>query len=145
MARPAGGDVARRRRSDRRVAHRARGAAVSGTPQAAHVAAAAQLACLLEVSAPKPGNVSPFASFRDATYEDFLASAAAIGPALAAAGERPLGATIRAAVDATARWAPRSEEHTSELQSQSNLVCRLLLEKKKRRCDLCVRVGRLIH
>src|SRR5438270_7671017 len=34
----------------------------------------------------------------------------------------------------------RSEEHTSELQSQSNLVCRLLLEKKKakqqtRRCD----------
>src|SRR2546430_8282558 len=32
----------------------------------------------------------------------------------------------------------RSEEHTSELQSQSNLVCRLLLEKKKnnRRCAL---------
>src|SRR2546427_8693003 len=29
------------------------------------------------------------------------------------------------------RWPPRSEEHTSELQSQSNLVCRLLLEKKK--------------
>src|SRR2546430_10615143 len=28
------------------------------------------------------------------------------------------------------RIAPRSEEHTSELQSQSNLVCRLLLEKK---------------
>src|SRR2546430_7214128 len=27
---------------------------------------------------------------------------------------------------------PRSEEHTSEFQSQSNLVCRLLLEKKKR-------------
>src|SRR2546430_10269597 len=27
----------------------------------------------------------------------------------------------------------RSEEHTSELQSQSNLVCRLLLEKKKRK------------
>src|SRR2546430_9635260 len=30
--------------------------------------------------------------------------------------------------------APRSEEHTSELQSQSNLVCRLLLEKKKKHC-----------
>src|SRR2546427_3227999 len=30
----------------------------------------------------------------------------------------------------------RSEEHTSELQSQSNLVCRLLLEKKKKdRCN----------
>src|SRR2546430_5371985 len=30
----------------------------------------------------------------------------------------------------------RSEEHTSELQSQSNLVCRLLLEKKNRNLDL---------
>src|SRR2546430_10697006 len=43
----------------------------------------------------------------------------------------------------TARHVPhrRSEEHTSELQSQSNLVCRLLLEKKKKntshhRCTL---------
>lgn len=79
---------------------------MSGTLPAAEVAAAAQLACLLEVSAPKPGNVSPHAAFRDATYEDFLASAAAIGPALLAAGECPLGATIRAAVEATARWAP---------------------------------------
>src|SRR2546427_607796 len=39
----------------------------------------------------------------------------------------------------TARWpagaasSRRSEEHTSELQSQSNLVCRLLLEKKKQK------------
>src|SRR2546430_8415954 len=31
--------------------------------------------------------------------------------------------------------ARRSEEHTSELQSQSNLVCRLLLEKKKIKLD----------
>src|SRR2546427_3450714 len=31
--------------------------------------------------------------------------------------------------------AARSEEHTSELQSQSNLVCRLLLEKKKNDTD----------
>src|SRR2546430_7667781 len=31
----------------------------------------------------------------------------------------------------TTSWSLRSEEHTSELQSQSNLVCRLLLEKKK--------------
>src|SRR2546427_7635646 len=30
-------------------------------------------------------------------------------------------------------WETRSEEHTSELQSQSNLVCRLLLEKKKKK------------
>src|SRR2546430_4791971 len=39
-------------------------------------------------------------------------------------GERPGAAHARAET--------RSEEHTSELQSQSNLVCRLLLEKKKK-------------
>src|SRR5690606_40362036 len=33
------------------------------------------------------------------------------------------------------RWHERSEEHTSELQSRENLVCRLLLEKKKS-CDM---------
>src|SRR6266478_1181800 len=32
---------------------------------------------------------------------------------------------------------PRSEEHTSELQSQSNIVCRLLLEKKKKTPTTC--------
>src|SRR2546430_8634129 len=32
----------------------------------------------------------------------------------------------------------RSEEHTSELQSQSNLVCRLLLEKKKKRSSYSI-------
>src|SRR2546430_3550878 len=36
----------------------------------------------------------------------------------------------------------RSEEHTSELQSQSNLVCRLLLEKKKQKPDLYTSVSR---
>src|SRR2546430_11202832 len=37
----------------------------------------------------------------------------------------------RAATAAGQAFEQRSEEHTSELQSQSNLVCRLLLEKKK--------------
>src|SRR2546427_1715530 len=32
----------------------------------------------------------------------------------------------------------RSEEHTSELQSQSNLVCRLLLEKKKKKKNISI-------
>jgi triphosphoribosyl-dephospho-CoA synthase len=68
------------------------------------VVTAAQLACLLEVSAPKPGNVSPGRHFGDTRYEDFLASAAALGPALAGAGTRPLGATIHRAMLATARW-----------------------------------------
>jgi triphosphoribosyl-dephospho-CoA synthase len=68
--------------------------------------AAAQLACLLEASAPKPGNVSPGRSFGDISYEDFLASAAAIGGPLSGAGTRPLGTTIRMAIEATAAWAP---------------------------------------
>src|SRR5260370_30131399 len=37
--------------------------------------------------------------------------------------------------------APRSEEHTSELQSHLNLVCRLLLEKKKKTRDLRTNCG----
>src|SRR5688572_30943294 len=37
---------------------------------------------------------------------------------------------------AAAACVVRSEEHTSELQSQSNLVCRLLLEKKKQNNDV---------
>ena len=70
----------------------------------AEVAAAGQLACLLEVSAPKPGNVSPNRHFHDTRYEDFLASAVAIGPALADAGRYPVGSTIRRAVLATRQW-----------------------------------------
>jgi triphosphoribosyl-dephospho-CoA synthase len=70
----------------------------------ADVAAAGQLACLLEVSAPKPGNVSPEHHFHDTRYEDFLASAVAIGPALSDAAKHPLGTTIRTAVEATRRW-----------------------------------------
>src|SRR5256886_11537942 len=46
------------------------------------------------------------------------------------AGRAPL--TARCASSSQC-FSPRSEEHTSELQSQSNLVCRLLLEKKKQR------------
>jgi triphosphoribosyl-dephospho-CoA synthase len=72
------------------------------------IAAAAQLACLLEVSAPKPGNVSPGLDFHDTRYEDFLASAIAVGPAFAEAGERALGATIRRAVEDTGRWSRRN-------------------------------------
>src|SRR5438270_7688049 len=42
-------------------------------------------------------------------------------------------ATARAEPVIPPKIAVRSEEHTSELQSQSNLVCRLLLEKKKQK------------
>src|SRR2546426_7300439 len=45
-----------------------------------------------------------------------------------AAARDPLAAEVRARVSTM-----RSEEHTSELQSPCNLVCRLLLEKKKKK------------
>src|SRR2546430_15263475 len=50
-------------------------------------------------------------------------------------GIAPLGEMRASVLQRPARDAGRlrSEEHTSELQSQSNLVCRLLLEKKKKR------------
>src|SRR5690606_40900242 len=45
----------------------------------------------------------------------------------------PASRRNRARVRSTPRTGTRSEEHTSELQSREKLVCRLLLEKKKRR------------
>jgi triphosphoribosyl-dephospho-CoA synthase len=71
---------------------------------ATDIAALAQLACLLEVSAPKPGNVSPGRHFADLTYEDFLTSAVAIGPAFTRVADQSLGATIRQAIEMTACW-----------------------------------------
>src|SRR5256886_12533808 len=58
---------------------------------------------------------------------------------MASALGRPSGCPAASVAENAGSWV-RSEEHTSELQSQSNLVCRLLLEKKKKRnnyhCDL---------
>src|SRR5699024_11353820 len=55
-------------------------------------------------------------------YRQRLAQAGLLDPALDAAHFR--------------RWFDRSEEHTSELQSRFDLVCRLLLEKKKKSATL---------
>src|SRR5256885_11029440 len=52
-----------------------------------------------------------------------------IRPGRATAAE--LTETLSAPARSASRTAPRSEEHTSELQSPCNLVCRLLLEKKE--------------
>src|SRR5438270_7535878 len=48
--------------------------------------------------------------------------------------EAVIATTVRRVFLALSRM--RSEEHTSELQSQSNLVCRLLLEKKKKKLTM---------
>ena len=70
------------------------------------VAGAAQLACVLEVSAEKPGNITPSHDFDDTSYEDMLRSAIAAGPELARAGARGVGDTVLAIVEAARRVAP---------------------------------------
>ena len=67
------------------------------------VAAAAQLACVLEVSSEKPGNVTPSHDFHDMTYEDMVRSAIALGPELVR--ECGVGETVLAVVRATRRVA----------------------------------------
>src|SRR5690606_41595608 len=56
-------------------------------------------------------------------------------PDLSCAGARP-SATQSGTRRALSMLSKRSEEHTSELQSRENLVCRLLLEKKKQYRDV---------
>src|SRR5260370_27387118 len=53
----------------------------------------------------------------------------------AAGGGRQRGVRRPRAVRDRGRRTPRSEEHTSELQSHLNLVCRLLLEKKNKNVE----------
>src|SRR5438270_10693108 len=70
------------------------------------------------------------------TLEDKLRAAAAAGFDGIEIFENDLvnsGATPREIRQLAAELTRRSEEHTSELQSQSNLVCRLLLEKKNKK------------
>src|SRR5438874_11485570 len=54
---------------------------------------------------------------------------------------QPGAAPGRFAIERRLRAVGRSEEHTSELQSRRDLVCRLLLEKKKRQPSLSHRFG----
>lgn len=61
----------------------------------------ALLACAAEVTAAKAGNVHPGASFDDATWLDFIASAIAIRPILDRASEQRIGTTILECVHAT--------------------------------------------
>jgi triphosphoribosyl-dephospho-CoA synthase len=79
------------------------------------VAGAAQLACVLEVGAEKPGNITPSHDFDDTSYEDMLRCAIAAGPELVA--ERGVGETILAVVEASRHVAP----------SNTNLGIALLL------------------
>jgi triphosphoribosyl-dephospho-CoA synthase len=61
----------------------------------------AQVACIWEATARKPGNVHRFRDFGDTSYVDFLVSAAAMAPALDRARGRRVGETVLEAVRAT--------------------------------------------
>jgi triphosphoribosyl-dephospho-CoA synthase len=63
----------------------------------------AQMACVWEATARKPGNVHRFADFDDATYVDFLMSAAALHEPMTCAVLRGVGHTVRDAVRDTRR------------------------------------------
>tara|TARA_R110002111_G_scaffold168038_1_gene233859 strand:+ start:138645 stop:139550 length:906 start_codon:yes stop_codon:yes gene_type:complete len=75
------------------------------------------LACLMEATARKPGNVHPGASFPDLTYPDFLKSAAVIAPLLAHTDSHNIGSVIRQCISETQKVIP----------SNSNLGMVLLL------------------
>ncbi len=68
------------------------------------VAKAVELACMVEVLAPKPGNVNRYHDFADTTCEDFLLSAWAAGPVFARAGSLAVGELIYRAREASRRF-----------------------------------------
>jgi triphosphoribosyl-dephospho-CoA synthase len=84
----------------------------------------AQIACILEACAPKPGNVNRSHDFPDTTLEDFLISAIAIGPALENAGPMGVGHTVLQAVADTRR----------SVRSNTNLGMVLLLVPLVKAC-----------
>jgi triphosphoribosyl-dephospho-CoA synthase len=65
------------------------------------VSLCAQLACIWEVTARKPGNVHRYQDFANLSYADFIVSAAAVAPVLEGASARPVGETILEGVRAT--------------------------------------------
>src|SRR2546427_418502 len=85
--------------------------------------------CHDKCRAPRPSTSIPHSAFRTPHLGD--------SPPSSDADQDPRGhqrhEQARAAVRDERERDARSEEHTSELQSQSNLVCRLLLEKKKKK------------
>lgn len=70
------------------------------------VALAARLACVLEASAEKVGNVTPEHQFADSGFRDFVASAVALGPAIAQAGPGRVGWAVWKSIVAARRATP---------------------------------------
>ena len=96
----------------------------------------ASIACLLEVAAPKPGNVHRSADFEDMTFQDFQLSAIAVGPALDRAGSEGVGTAILGAMEATRRI---------RLFVIASLIITVFPERSLRYSLRLVTVIRLIH
>src|SRR6266853_5193624 len=90
----------------------------SGKPQAARSFRSVRPAALTQIRLPKYGCVPRVIAFASDHHQSN--------------GTRYCSPPALHRRTRCAHWVIRSEEHTSELQSQSNLVCRLLLEKKKK-------------
>jgi triphosphoribosyl-dephospho-CoA synthase len=76
-----------------------------------------ELACLIEATARKPGNVHPGAAFDDLTYEDFVTAAKVSSPILARSAESGVGKAVREAVKAS----------VAEVKTNANLGIALLI------------------
>lgn len=88
------------------------------------IAQLAQMACIWEACASKPGNVNRYHDFSDTSLEDFLLSAVAIGPAFENAAQVGVGQTIWQATVDTRKW----------VQSNTNLGLILLLVPLAKAC-----------
>src|SRR5438270_6015362 len=87
----------------------------------------------LMIQRPPRSTLFPYTTlFRSGVIPSSPSAAASTGSASRAARRRCTWCSTAANGPVAATRTARSEEHTSELQSQSNLVCRLLLEKKKK-------------
>ena len=100
-----------------------------------HIAQLAQMACILEACAPKPGNVNRAYDFSDSTLEDFLISAIAIGPALEAAEVAGIGQMVLEAVRDTRKVVP----------CNTNLGLILLLAPLVKACVSALEPGDPVH
>src|SRR5690606_42095417 len=89
------------------------------------------------VSSASPLDLHSFPTRRSSDLSEGLAVSITTSLMLSVTSSKHQRSTLRWAPDSATRGSrarlrrPRSEEHTSELQSRENLVCRLLLEKKK--------------
>ena len=88
------------------------------------IAQLVQIACIREVCAPKPGNVSRDHDFSDTLFEDFLVSAVAASPAFENTDEMSVGEIIQQAVELTCR----------AVRSNTNLGIILLLAPLAKAC-----------